>query len=152
MKYLKEYSEEDLKDLASDLKSIGQSDWMGFYITYIVGGGDGMGKNAIAVIGDSWKSVAEAIIVDFGIEDLEEADIDISKFTSVDDIMGAIDDFWGSGMGSGWDNFEYKFWEMSPKKLENSIESADLMDTGDCLEMGRRYFSDFDSVILKQRY
>ena len=152
MKHLKEYSEEDLSDLTSDLKSIGQSDWMGFYITYIVGSGDGMGKSAIAVVGDSWKSVAEAIIVDFGIEDLEEADIDISKFTSVDDIMGAIDDFWGSGMGSGWDNFEYKFWEMSPKKLENSIESADLMDTGDCLEMGRRYFSDFDSVILKQRY
>ena len=40
MKHLKEYSEEDLTDLASDLKSIGQSDWMGFYITYIVGGGD----------------------------------------------------------------------------------------------------------------
>ena len=152
MKYLKEYSEEDLKDLASDLKSIGQSDWMGFYITYIVGGGDGMGKSAIAVVGDSWKTIAEAIIVDFGIEDLEEADIDLGKLASVDDIMGTIDDFWGSGMGSGWDNLEYKFWEMTPKKLENSIESADLMDTGDCLEMGRRYFSDFDSVLLKQRY
>ena len=152
MKYLKEYSEEDLKDLASDLKSIGQSDWMGFYITYIVGGGDGMGKSAIAVVGDSWKSIAEAIIVDFGIEDLEEADIDLGKLASVDDIMGTIDDFWGSGMGSGWDNFEYKFWEMTPKKLENSIESADLMDTGDCLEMGRRYFSDFDAVLLKPRY
>ena len=129
MKYLKEYSEEDLKDLASDLKSIGQSDWMGFYITYIVGGGDGMGKSAIAVVGDSWKTIAEAIIVDFGIEDLEEADIDLGKLASVDDIMGTIDDFWGSGMGSGWDNFEYKFWEMTPKKIENSIESADLMDT-----------------------
>ena len=152
MKYLKEYSEEDLKDLTSDLKSIGQSDWMGFYITYIVGGGDGMGKSAIAVVGDSWKTIAEAIIVDFGIEDLEEADIDLGKLASVDDIMGTIDDFWGSGMGSGWDNFEYKFWEMTPKKLENSIESADLMDTGDCLEMGRRYFSDFDAVLLKPRY
>lgn len=152
MKHLKEYSEEDLKDLTSDLKSIGQSDWMGFYITYIVGGGDGMGKSAIAVVGDSWKTIAEAIIVDFGIEDLEEADIDLGKLASVDDIMGTIDDFWGSGMGSGWDNFEYKFWEMTPKKLENSIESADLMDTGDCLEMGRRYFSDFDSVLLKPRY
>ena len=152
MKYLKEYSEEDLKDLTSDLKSIGQSDWMGFYITYIVGGGDGMGKSAIAVVGDSWKTIAEAIIVDFGIEDLEEADIDLGKLASVDDIMGTIDDFWGSGMGSGWDNFEYKFWEMTPKKLENSIESADLLDTGDCLEMGRRYFSDFDTVLLKPRY
>ena len=73
MKHLKEYSEEDLTDLASDLKSIGQSDWMGFYITYVVGSGDGTGTHAIAVIGDSWKTIAEAIIVDFGIEDLEEA-------------------------------------------------------------------------------
>ena len=152
MKHLKEYSEEDLTDLASDLKSIGQSDWMGFYITYVVGGGDGTGTNAIAVVGDSWKTIAESIIVDFGIEDFEEADIDTGKFTSVDNIMGTIDEFWGSGMGSNWDNFEYKFWEMTPKKLENSIESANLLDTGDCLEMGRRYFSNFDSVVLKPRF
>ena len=152
MKYLKEYSEEDLTDLASDLKSIGQSDWMGFYITYVVNGDDTVGTSAVAVVGDSWKSVAESIIVDFGIEDFEEADIDLGKLASVDDIMGTIDDFWGSGMGSNWDSFEYKFWEMTPKKLENSIESANLLDTGDCLEMGRRYFSDFDSVVLKPRF
>ena len=152
MKYLKEYSEEDLRDLASDLKSVGQSDWMGFYITYVVNGDDSVGTSAVAVVGDSWKSIAESIIVDFGIEDFEEADIDLGKLASVDDIMGTIDDFWGSGMGSNWDSFEYKFWEMTPKKLENSIESANLLDTGDCLEMGRRYFSDFDSVVLKPRF
>ena len=152
MKYLKEYSEEDLTDLASDLKSIGQSDWMGFYITYVVNGDDSVGTSAVAVVGDSWKTIAESIVVDFGIEDFEEADIDLGKLASVDDIMGTIDDFWGSGMGSNWDSFEYKFWEMTPKKLENSIESADLLDTGDCLEIGRRYFSDFDSVLLKPRY
>ena len=152
MKYLKEYSEEDLTDLASDLKSIGQSDWMGFYITYVVNGDDSVGTSAVAVVGDSWKSIAESIIVDFGIEDFEEADIDLGKLASVDDIMATIDDFWGSGMGSNWDSFEYKFWEMTPKKLENSIESANLLDTGDCLEMGRRYFSDFDSVVLKPRF
>jgi hypothetical protein len=152
MKYLKEYSEEDLTDLASDLKSIGQSDWMGFYITYVVNGDDTVGTSAVAVVGDSWKSIAESIIVDFGIEDFEEADIDLGKLASVDDIMATIDDFWGSGMGSNWDSFEYKFWEMTPKKLENSIETANLLDTGDCLEMGRRYFSDFDSVVLKPRF
>ena len=152
MKYLKEYSEEDLTDLASDLKSIGQSDWMGFYITYVVNGDDAVGPSAVAVVGDSWKTIAESIIVDFGIEDFEEADIDLGKLASVDDIMGTIDDFWGSGMGSNWDSFEYKFWEMTPKKLENSIESANLLDTGDCLEMGRRYFSDFDTVVLRPRY
>ena len=152
MKYLKEYSEEDLRDLASDLKSVGQSDWMGFYITYVVNGDGSVGTSAVAVVGESWKSIAESLLEDFGIEDPEEEEIEIEKLTSIDDIMGTIDDFWGSSMGSGWDNFEYKFWEMTPKKLENSIESANLLDTGDCLEMGRRYFSDFDSVVLKPRY
>ena len=151
MKYLKEYSEEDLKDLASDLKSVGQSDWSGFYITYVIGGSDGMGANAIAVVGESWKSIAESLLEDFGIEDPEEAEIEIEKLTSIDDIMGSIDDYWRDGMGTDWDNFEFKSREMTPKKLENSIESANLMDTGDCLEMGRRYFSDFDSVVLRPK-
>jgi hypothetical protein len=55
-------------------------------------------------------------------------------------------------MGSNWGSFEFKFWEMRPKKLENSIEVADLLDTGDVLEMGRRYFSDFDTKVLQRRY
>lgn len=152
MKYLKEYSEEDLKDLTSDLKSIGQSDWAGFYITYKVGGNDGAGANAIAVVGENLKWIAEALLEDFGISDPEDADIEIEKINSIDSIMESIDDFWGSDFGGGWKDLEYKFWEMNPKKLENSIESADLLNTGDCLEMGRRYFSDFDSVILRPRY
>jgi hypothetical protein len=151
MKHLKEYDEEEIKSLVSDLKTVGQSDWSGFYITYVVGG-DGMGTNSIAVVGESWKSIAESLLEDFGIDDPEEAEIDIEKLTSVDAIMESIDDFWGSGMGSDWRDFEYKFWEMNPKKLENSIETANLLDTGDCLEMGRRYFSDFDSVVLRPRY
>ena len=40
---------------------------MGFYITYVVNGDDAVGTSAVAVVGDSWKSVAESIIVDFGI-------------------------------------------------------------------------------------
>ena len=152
MKYLKEYSEEDLTDLASDLKSIGQSDWMGFYITYKVCGDDSAGASAIAVVGYSWKRIAEMILDDFGIEDPEDADINIDKLTTVDSIMESINDFYGSNLGSTWESFEFKFWEMSPKKLENYIEVADLLDTGDVLEMGRRYFSDFDTKVLQRRY
>ena len=152
MKYLKEYSEEDLTDLASDLKSIGQSDWTGFYITYKVCGDDAAGASAIAVVGYSWKRIAEMILDDFGIEDPEDADINIDKLTTVDSIMESINDFYGSNLGSTWESFEFKFWEMSPKKLENYIEVADLLDTGDVLEMGRRYFSDFDTKVLQRRY
>ena len=151
MKYLKEYSEEEIKDLVSSLKTVGQSDWAGFYITYKLRG-DGAVANAIAIVGESWREIAESLLEDFGIDDSEEAEIDLEDLTSIELILDAIDNFWGTGMGSDWDSFEYKFWEMTPKKLENSLESADLLDTGDCLEMGRRYFSDFDSVVLKPRY
>jgi len=152
MKHLKEYNEEDLADLASDLKSIGQSDWMGFYITYKVCGDDSAGASAIAVVGHSWKRIAEMILDDFGIEDPEDADIDTDKLTTVDSIMESINDFYGSNLGGTWESFEFKFWEMNPKKLENYIEVADLLDTGDVLEMGRRYFSDFDTKVLQRRY
>ena len=152
MKHLKEYSEEDLTDLASDLKSIGQSDWTGFYITYKVCGDDSAGASAIAVVGQSLEKLAEMILEDFGIDEPEDWDIDVSTLKSVEDIMEAVNDSYGSNMGSTWEAFEFKFWEMTPKKLANSIEVADLLDTGDCLEMGRRYFSNFDSVVLKQRF
>jgi hypothetical protein len=151
MKYLKEYSDEEIRDLESDLKSVGQSDWMGFYITYVVRGDEG-GTNAIAVVGSGWKSIAESLLDDFGIEDAEEAEIDIQKLRSIDSIMEEISDFWGSDMGGDFRGMEFKSWEMTPKKLEESLESADLLDIGDCLEMGRRYFSDFDSVVLRPRY
>ncbi len=152
MKHLKEYSEEDLTDLASDLKSIGQSDWMGFYITYKVCGDDSAGASAIAVVAESLGKLAELILEDFGIDDPEEWDIDVSTLKSVEDIMNSIDDSYGSNMGSNWGSFEFKYWEMNPKKLENSIEVADLLDTGDVLEMGRRYFSDFEAKVLQSRY
>ena len=151
MKHLKEYNDEELKDLVSSLKSVGLSDWSGFYITYKLKG-DSAAAMAIAVVGESWKIIAESLLDDFGIDDAEEAEIDLEDLTSIELILDAIDNFWGTGMGNDWDSFEYKFWEMTPKKLENSLESADLLDTGDCLEMGRRYFSDFDSVLLKPRY
>jgi hypothetical protein len=125
---------------------------MGFYITYKVCGDDSAGASAIAVVGHSWKRIAEMILDDFGIEDPEDADIDTDKLTTVDSIMESINDFYGSNLGGTWESFEFKFWEMRPKKLENSIEVADLLDTGDVLEMGRRYFSDFDTKVLQRRY
>jgi len=152
MKHLKEYSNEEMRDLVADLKSVGQSDWMGFYITYKVCGDDAAGASAIAVVGDSWEKLAEIILEDLGIENPEDWDIDISTLKSIEGIMTAFDEAYGSNLGSTWESFEFKFWEMNPKKLENSIEIADLLDTGDVLEMGRRYFSDFDTKILQRRY
>jgi len=152
MKHIKEYEGSEIEDLVKDLKSIGQSDWMGFYVTYNLYSDGSVGANGIAVVGDSFKKVAELILEEFGIDDPEEFDIDISGLESIDDIMNAVDETNGSDMGSEWRGFEFRFWEMSPRKLENSIEYASLLETGDVLEMGRRYFSDFEAKILQRRY
>ena len=152
MKHLREYEESEIKDLVSDLKTVGHSDWMGFYITYQLYSDGSVGANAIAVVGESWKKVAKMILSEFGIDDPKEFDIDISSLESIDDIMNIADETNGSDMGSEWRGFEFKYQEMNPKRLENSIESAYLLETGDVLEMGRRYFSDFDSKILQRRY
>ncbi len=51
MKHLKEYEESELRDLVSDLKTVGHSDWMGFYITYQLYSDGSVGSNAISVVG-----------------------------------------------------------------------------------------------------
>lgn len=148
MKHLKEYSEEDLSDLVSDLKTVGLSDWMGFFITYKVCGDDAAGANAIAAVASSWEGIAEIILEDFGIvREFEDYDIEFLSLTSIDLIMDALNDAYGSNMGSSWGALEYAYVEMKPRKLEVSIESADLLMPADVFEMGKRVFSDFDSKI-----
>lgn len=149
MKYLKEYSEEEIKDLESDLRSVGLSEWTGFYITCIVDGNDAIDASSMIVVGHSLEGIAQLLFEVFGIDDPEEAGIFPQELTSIKEILESIENFWTSGMGSDWNSFKYEVWEMSPKNLTNALEKKDLIDMGKCLEMGRRYFSDFDSVILK---
>ena len=110
------------------------------------------GRVLSQLLGNLGKKVAGMILSEFGIDDPKEFDIDISSLESIDDIMNAVDETQGSDMGSGWGGFEFMFVEMRPKSLKNSIESSDLLQTGYVLEMGRRYFSDFDSKSLQLRY
>lgn len=151
MKYLREYQEEEIKSLVSDLKTVGQSDWSGYFITYQLRTDDGVGAEAIAVVGESWEKIAGLIFDHFNL-DPEEAEIDIEKLTSIDVIMGSIDDYWGSGMGSDWMDFEFKFTEMNPRKLENNYSSSYLLSLGSVIEMGKSFFTDFDTQVLKIKY
>lgn len=148
MKHLKEYSEEDLSDLVSDLKTVGLSDWMGFFITYKVCGDDAAGASAIAAVASSWEGIAVIIFREFGIVgEFDDYDIEIMSLTSIDLIMEALVDAYGSNMGSSWGALEYAYVEMNPRKLEVSIETAELMMPAEVFEMGKRVFSDFDSKI-----
>ena len=152
MRHIKEYEESELKDLVTDLKSVGQSDWAGYFITYVVSGGDGIASEAMAVVGDSWKSIALQIFSVFGMgdteEELEEFEIlNVEDLKSIEGIFDEVDNFHSGDMGSHWSNFDYKYVEMTPKDLSNSLDTESLLDFGRAMKMGRDIFSDFDSKI-----
>lgn len=151
MKHLREYEEEEIRDLVSDLKSVGQSDWSGYFITYQLRTNDGVGAEAVAVVGESWEKIAGLIFDHFNL-DPEEADIDLSDLKSIDDIMGSIDDHFSSVMTEDWMDFEFKFTEMNPRKLENNYSSSYLLALGSVIEMGKSFFTDFDSQVSKIKY
>jgi len=154
MKHIKEYEDSELKDLIGDLKEVGQSDWSGYFITYVVSSDGQIGKSAIAVVGDTWKSVALQIFSAFGMgeteEELEEFEIlNIEDLKSVEEIFDEIDNHYSSDMGSGWYNLDYKYVEMTPRNLKNFMDLENLLDFGKAMQMGRNTFTDFDSKILQ---
>jgi hypothetical protein len=151
MKHIREYEEEEIRNLVSDLKSVGQSDWSGYFITYQLRTNDGIGAEAVAVVGESWEKIAGLICDHFNL-DPEEAEIDLSDLKSIDDIMGSIDDHFSSDMSDYWMDFEFTFTEMNPRKLENNYSSSYLLALGKVIEMGKSFFTDFDSQVSKMKY
>lgn len=151
MKYLKEYEEEEIRNLVSDLKSVGQSDWSGYFITYQLRTNDGVGAEAVAVVGESWEKIARLVFDHFNL-DPEEAEIDLSSLKSVESIMESINDHFSSDMSDYWMDFEFTFTEMNPRKLENNYSSSYLLALGKVIEMGKSFFTDFDSQVSKMKY
>jgi hypothetical protein len=154
MKHLKEYNDEEIKDLVANLKKVGQSNWAGYFITYVFYGNDGIGNAAIAVVGDSWKSVALGIFSAFGMgeteEELEEFEIiNIGDIKSIEGIFDEIDNVYSNDMGTNWSNLDYKYVEMNPKSFVNFSDAESLLDFGKAMQMGRNTFTDFDSKILQ---
>jgi len=154
MKHIKEYEESEIKDLVNDLKKGGQSDWAGYFITYVFYGNDGIGNAAIAVVGESWKSIALGIFSAFGMgeteEELEELEIiDIDKLQTIESIFDEIDNLYSSDMGTNWSNLDYKYVEMTPKVLVNSSDVESLLDFGKAMMMGKNTFTDFESKVLQ---
>ena len=151
MKYLREYEEGEIRDLVSDLKSVGQSDWSGYFITYQLRTNDGVGAEAVAVVGESWEKIARLVFDHFNL-DPEEAEIDLSSLKSVESIMESINDHFSSDMSDYWMDFEFTFTEMNPRKLENNYSSSYLLALGKVIEMGKSFFTDFDSQVSKMKY
>ncbi len=154
MKHIKEYEESEIKDLLTDLKKIGHSDWAGYFITYKVDGSNESAASAIAIVGDSLKSIALQIFSQFGMgdteEELEELEIlNVGDLKSLEEIIDKVDNFHSGDMGYDWSMMDYKYVEMTPKDLTNYMDTENLLDFGKVMQMGRNTFTDFDSKILQ---
>ena len=141
---------EDIDDnLMKDIEQIGfKEEFLGYFITFIFYGNDGISNSALAVTGNKFESIALNILNDFA---LDESDVDIESLSSIEDLMEAINEHYENS-GENWNFFEYKYVEMSPKKKENSFKSSQgLLDIGKVIEIGRNTFSDFDSKIFNMK-
>ena len=113
---------EDIGDnLMKDIEQIGfKEEFLGYFITFIFYGNDGISNSALAVTGNKFESIALNILNDFA---LDESDVDIESLSSIEDLMEAINEHYENS-GENWNFFEYKYVEMSPKKKENSFKSS----------------------------
>jgi len=151
MKHIKEYNDEEIDALKNDLQNLGVSNWKGYFITYQLRTNDGIGAEAVAVVGESWEKIARLVFDHFNL-DPEEAEIDLSSLKSVESIMESINDHFSSDMSDYWMDFEFTFTEMNPRKLENNYSSSYLLALGKVIEMGKSFFTDFDSQVSKMKY
>ena len=148
MKHIKtfeaEYSEEDVRDMVTDLGQIGASDWEGWWITEIYKYSDGMDSGAYALIGDSWKDLILMMLESKALEDNASDFEGVSSWEKFFDVLREeIEDPYDSV------DRVFKAIKMTPRTLKNSIGACSLLETGAVLQLGRKYFSDFDSAVMK---
>ena len=148
MKHIKtfeaEYSEEDVRDMVTDLGQIGASDWEGWWITEIFKYSDGMDSGAYALIGDSWKDLILMMLESKALEDNASDFEGVSSWEKFFDVLREeIEDPYDSV------DRVFKAIKMTPRTLKNSIGACSLLETGAVLQLGRKYFSDFDSAVMK---
>ena len=82
---------EDIGDnLMKDIEQIGfKEEFLGYFITFIFYGNDGISNSALAVTGNKFESIALNILNDFA---LDESDVDIESLSSIEDLMEAINE------------------------------------------------------------
>ena len=148
MKHIKtfeaEYSEEDVRDMVTDLGQIGASDWEGWWITEIFKYSDGMDSGAYALIGDSWEKLILMMLESKALEDHANEFEGVSSWEEFFQILSdEIEDPYDSV------DRVFKAIKMTPGVLKNTIAACSLLETGEVLKLGRKYFSNFDSAIVQ---
>lgn len=149
MKYIHPFESAN-QDLIDDLTGVGALDYKGVLVTYQARFEEGITAEAIAAVGNGWKEIGVLIFAHAGIkkEDFEDFGIDISSFNSMEGIMEELDNHFSNGMTDYWRDFDYRYWIMNPRKLEDSSDGCRILNPGDVIRIGRDFFTDFDSKIL----
>lgn len=149
MKYIHSFESAN-QDLIDDLTEIGAINYKGVLVTYQARFEEGLVAEAVAAVGKGWKEIGIHIFDNAGVneEDFEDYGIEVSDFDSMEGIMDALDSHFSGDMVDYWRDFEYSYWIMKPKRLEDSYESCRLLNPGNVIRMGREFFTDFDSKIF----
>lgn len=150
MKHIKAFNESGLSDLLSGTNVTPNKEWMGIYLTYAYQGVDGIGARAVAIVADGWETAAKYIFEEYGMLDWddEEYGIEINTLSSVEEILDAVQEYYrhSNNASSDVDSIEYVFKEMTPIKMENASESAELLETMEVIKLGKKYFREFSSI------
>jgi hypothetical protein len=119
--------------------------FIGYFITYLFYGNEGIANGCFTVVGNSFGSIAVQIFEFFGIT--EDNNIDVNSLNSVEDIMFAIEEYYENS-SYNFNFFNYYWVEMTPREQKESLKyTENLLNTKEVLELGKKTFVDFDSKI-----
>ncbi len=147
MKHLKAFENED-KELLTQMQGLDLAPKpLGFYISLCAYGDNDVDALGVVVIGSSLGSIAEMLYDEFNMEDV----YDDSNEMNLKSILEVLKKF--SADSSEIDvNMIYNVWEMTPRTNdinEEIVETCTLMLPYEAVELGKKYFKDFDEEMRR---
>ncbi len=147
MKHLKAFENED-KELLTQMQGLDLAPKpLGFYISLCAYGDNDVDALGVVVIGSSLGSIAEMLYDEFNMEDI----YDDSNEMNLKSILEVLKKF--SADSSEIDvNIIYNVWEMTPRTNdinEEIVETCTLMLPNEAVELGKKYFKDFDEEMRR---
>jgi hypothetical protein len=147
MKHLKAFENED-KELLTQMQGLDLAPKpLGFYISLCAHGDNDVDALGVVVIGSSLGSIAEMLYDEFNMEDLYD-DYNEMNLKSILEVLKKF-----SADSSEIDvNMIYNVWEMTPRTNdinEEIVETCTLMTPYAAVELGKKYFKDFDEEMRR---
>jgi hypothetical protein len=147
MKHLKAFENED-QELLTQMQGLDLAPKpLGFYISICSYGDNDVSALGVVLIGSSLGSIAEMLYEEFNMEDV----YDDSNEMNLKSISEVLDKFDNDSKEMDISNI-YNVWEMTPRTNdinEEIVETCTLMTPYQAVELGKKYFSDFDEEMRR---